>query len=80
MKQVFEWRGRGKGGKEEDLLARSLHRSSNGVAMVGGIRNKIRDAATQLDLAGLNAGMLSQGRLVEQPRLFHGLSLRLAIR
>lgn len=48
--------------------------------MVGGIRVKIRDAATQLDLAGLDAGMCSQGRLVQQLQLFHGLTMRLAIR
>jgi hypothetical protein len=58
-----------RGGGKADLLARSLHRSSDGavvVVKVGGITVKIRDAATQLDLAGLYAGMCSQGRLVKR--------------
>jgi hypothetical protein len=55
---VSESKGGGGGrGEKENLLARSLHRSSNGVAMVGGIKVKIRDGATQLDLAGLDVGM-----------------------
>ena len=50
--------------------------------MVGGGASgvKIRDAATQFDLAGLDAGMQSQGRLVEQLRLFYGLNLYRAIK
>lgn len=45
----------------EDLLGASLHRSGNGAAVVeggGGSEVRyVRDAATHLDLAGLDTGM-----------------------